>query len=147
MVDVRGDVLRPPHGTPPAAVKSNKNQKWDPLRAMKHKKPKHSYKPTIYLPSHLPTCVPIYQHSYLPTHTYIHIYIHTYLPTHTYIILLGSFLSYPTLPFLVPIVVRFGMSWSLFRSVSVPIEVRSGTQRSPFRYFRRSVSVRSGLFR
>ena len=41
MVDVRGDVLRPPHGTTPAAVKSNKNQKWDPLRAMKtniHKK-------------------------------------------------------------------------------------------------------------
>ena len=35
MVDVRGDVLRPPHGTTPAAVKSNKNQKWDPLRAMK----------------------------------------------------------------------------------------------------------------
>ena len=35
MVDVRGDVLRPPHGTTPAAMKSNKNQKWDPLRAMK----------------------------------------------------------------------------------------------------------------
>ena len=35
MVDVRGDVLRPPHGTTPAAVKSNENQKWDPLRAMK----------------------------------------------------------------------------------------------------------------
>ena len=30
MVDVRGDVLRPPHGTTPAAVKSNKN----PLRAV-----------------------------------------------------------------------------------------------------------------
>ena len=27
MVDVRGDILRPPHGTTPAAVKSNKNQK------------------------------------------------------------------------------------------------------------------------
>ena len=27
MVDVRGDVLRPPHGTTPAAVKSNKNRK------------------------------------------------------------------------------------------------------------------------
>ena len=26
MDDVRGDVLRPPHGTTPAAVKSNKNQ-------------------------------------------------------------------------------------------------------------------------
>ena len=27
MVDVRGDVLRSPHGTTPAAVKSNKIQK------------------------------------------------------------------------------------------------------------------------
>ena len=27
MVDVRGDVLRPPHGTTPAAVKANKNKK------------------------------------------------------------------------------------------------------------------------
>ena len=27
MVDVRGDVLRPPRGTTPAAVKANKNQK------------------------------------------------------------------------------------------------------------------------
>ena len=35
MVDVRGDVLRPPHCTIPAAVKSNNNQKWDLLRAMK----------------------------------------------------------------------------------------------------------------
>ena len=26
MVDVRGDVLRPPHGTTPAAVKTNKDQ-------------------------------------------------------------------------------------------------------------------------
>ena len=34
MVDVRGDVLRPPHGTTPAAVKANKIQKWVPLRAM-----------------------------------------------------------------------------------------------------------------
>ena len=32
MVDVRGDVLRPPHGTTPAAVKSNKNQKIQILR-------------------------------------------------------------------------------------------------------------------
>ena len=71
---------------------------------------------------------PNYQHSYLPT--YLHTYLPTYLPTNTYITLLGSFLSYPTLPFLVPIEVRFGMSWSLFRSVSVPTEVRSG----PFRY-------------
>ena len=35
MVDVREDVLRPLHGTTPAAVKSNIKQKWDPLRAMK----------------------------------------------------------------------------------------------------------------
>ena len=35
MVDVRGDVLRPPHGTTPAAVKANKNIKLVPLRAMK----------------------------------------------------------------------------------------------------------------
>ena len=35
MVDVRRDVLRPPHCTTPAAMKSNKNQKWDLLRAMK----------------------------------------------------------------------------------------------------------------
>ena len=27
MVDVRGDILRPPHGTTPAAVKSNKIRK------------------------------------------------------------------------------------------------------------------------
>ena len=31
MVDVRGDVLRPPHGTTSAAVKSNKNQKIKPV--------------------------------------------------------------------------------------------------------------------
>ena len=35
MVDVRGDVLRSPHSTTPAAVTSNKNLKWDPLRKMK----------------------------------------------------------------------------------------------------------------
>ena len=35
MVDVRGDILRPPHCTTPAAVKANETQKWDPLRAMK----------------------------------------------------------------------------------------------------------------
>ena len=35
MGDVPGDVLRLPHCTTPAAVKANKNQKWDPLRAMK----------------------------------------------------------------------------------------------------------------
>ena len=31
MVDVRGDVLRPPHGTTPAAVKANKIQNQMPL--------------------------------------------------------------------------------------------------------------------
>ena len=35
MVDVQGDVLQPLHGTTPAAVKLNKNQKCDPLRAIK----------------------------------------------------------------------------------------------------------------
>ena len=35
MVDVRGDVLLPPHCTTPAAVKANKHEKWVPLRAMK----------------------------------------------------------------------------------------------------------------
>ena len=35
MVDVRGDVLRPPHYTAPAAVKANKNKKRVSLRAMK----------------------------------------------------------------------------------------------------------------
>ena len=78
----------------------------------------------IYLPSNLPTSIqthlstypvtflPVYLPTNIPTYlpTYIHIYLHTYLTTHTYIILLGSFLSYPTLPFLVPIEVRFGMS-------------------------------------
>ena len=44
MVDVRGDVLRPPHGTTPAAVKSNKYQKWDPLSNENiHKKKSGSY--------------------------------------------------------------------------------------------------------
>ena len=35
MVDVRGDVLRPPHCTTPAPVKANENNKVVPLRAMK----------------------------------------------------------------------------------------------------------------
>ena len=35
MVDVWGDVLRPPHCTTPAAVKANENKKCVPLRAMK----------------------------------------------------------------------------------------------------------------
>ena len=76
------------------------------------------------IPTYQPTNLPTYLTTYLPT--YIHTYIHTYLAVNTYITLLGSFLSYPILPFLVPIEVRFGMSWSLFRSVSVPTEVRFG---------------------
>ena len=45
MVDVRGDVLRPPHGTTPAAVKSNKNQKRGPFKSNEniHKKEGGSY--------------------------------------------------------------------------------------------------------
>ena len=35
MVDVREEVLPPPHGTTPAAVKANKNKKRVPVRAMK----------------------------------------------------------------------------------------------------------------
>ena len=35
MVDVPGDVLQPPHGTTPAAVKSNIKSEIDPLREMK----------------------------------------------------------------------------------------------------------------
>ena len=33
MVDLRGDVLRPPHGTTPAAVKANKNHKISSLKS------------------------------------------------------------------------------------------------------------------
>ena len=33
MVDVRGDVLRPPHGTTPAAVKANKIQKMSSFKS------------------------------------------------------------------------------------------------------------------
>ena len=40
MVDVRGDVLRPPHCTTTAAVKANKNKKFVLLRAMKRFKRK-----------------------------------------------------------------------------------------------------------
>ena len=44
MVDVRRDVLRPPHCTTPAAVNANKNQKWDPLSNENiHKKEDGSY--------------------------------------------------------------------------------------------------------
>ena len=33
MVDVRGDVLRPPHCTTPAAVKANKNKKMSSFKS------------------------------------------------------------------------------------------------------------------
>ena len=33
MVDVRGDVLRPPHGTTLAAVKANKNKKMSSFKS------------------------------------------------------------------------------------------------------------------
>ena len=33
MVDVRGDVLQPPHGTTPAAVKANKNHKMSSFKS------------------------------------------------------------------------------------------------------------------
>ena len=40
MVDVRGDVLRPPHCTAPAAVKENKNKKMSSFKSNEniHKK-------------------------------------------------------------------------------------------------------------
>ena len=40
MVDVRGDVLRPPQGTTPAAVKANKNHKMSSFKSNEniHKK-------------------------------------------------------------------------------------------------------------
>ena len=40
MVDVRGDVLRPPHGTIPAAVKATKNHKMSSFKCNEniHKK-------------------------------------------------------------------------------------------------------------
>ena len=88
---------------------------------------------STYPPSNLPTYKPTYLPSqsliYLPTHARMH--THTYnLPTNIYILLLGLFLWYPTLPFLIPTEIRFVVSWCLFRSVSVPTEVCSG----PFRY-------------
>ena len=45
MVDVRGDVLRPPHGTTPAAVKANKNHKMSSFKSNEniHKKEDGSY--------------------------------------------------------------------------------------------------------
>ena len=51
MVDVRGDVLRPPHGTTPAAVKANKKKKMSSFKSNEniHKTEDGSYyvvKPT-----------------------------------------------------------------------------------------------------
>ena len=45
MVDVRGDVLRPPHGTTPAAVKVNKIQKLSSFKSNEniHKREDESY--------------------------------------------------------------------------------------------------------
>ena len=45
MVDVRGDVLRPPHGTTPVAVKTNKYQKMSSFKSNEniHKKEDGSY--------------------------------------------------------------------------------------------------------
>ena len=45
MVDVRGDVLRPPHGTTPAAVKTNKYKKMSSFKSNEniHKKEDGSY--------------------------------------------------------------------------------------------------------
>ena len=45
MVDVRGDVLRPPHGTTPAAVKSNKKSEMRSFKSNEniHKKEGGSY--------------------------------------------------------------------------------------------------------
>ena len=45
MVDVRGDVLRPPHGTTPAAVKANEIQKLSSFKSNEniHKREDGSY--------------------------------------------------------------------------------------------------------
>ena len=45
MVDVRGDVLRPPHCTTPAAVKADKNKKISAFKSNEniHKKEDGSY--------------------------------------------------------------------------------------------------------
>ena len=46
MVDVRGDVLRPPHGTTPAAVKSNIKSEMRSFKSNEniHKKEVYQYK-------------------------------------------------------------------------------------------------------
>ena len=38
MDDVRGDFFGPPHGTTPAAVITNKIERFDPLEVIKHTK-------------------------------------------------------------------------------------------------------------
>ena len=87
-----------------------------------------------FLPTNIQTHLSSFPVTYLPS--YLHTYLHTYLPK------LGLFLLYLTLPFLVLIEVRFGMSWSLFQSVLVPTEVRSG----PFQYSQKSVSAHFSPF-
>ena len=49
MVDVRGDVLRPPHGTTPAAVKANKIQKLSSFKSNEtiHKRLVHGLRPFL----------------------------------------------------------------------------------------------------
>ena len=48
MVDVRGDVLRPPHGTTPAAVKSNIKSEMRLLeRSLKHHPQKRRLRSTL----------------------------------------------------------------------------------------------------
>ena len=97
--------------------------------------------PTKYLPTNIQTHLSTFPVNYLPT--YLPIYLPIHLPTNTYILLLGLFLSYPTLSFLVLIEVCFGMSWSLFRSPLKSLLIRFGTHKSPFRCFHRSISVSS----
>ena len=109
-----------------------------------------STSPVTYLPVCLPTNIrtylPTYISTYIPSYPYIHNFIRIVpivpswelginsLIHRSWWVIVVSPVNYPdpdpTLLFLVPIEVRVGMSWSLFRSVSVPTEVCSG----PFQY-------------
>ena len=83
MVDVRGDVLRPPHGTTPAAVKANKIQKWVPLRAMKtfiRKKMGHTTSFRLMSTKVIPYTTPCPPMPCLPGHTIYHSAIRYILP-------------------------------------------------------------------
>ena len=53
MVDVRGDVLRPPHGTTPAAVKSNIKSEMRSFKSNEkiHKKAGGSYQKYVLVPA------------------------------------------------------------------------------------------------